>query len=70
MSAEIYVFIPQERIDRAVTVLDVALGRGLAFDRALYFAVESMGEEPKMVPPHIWKLIEGTWRRRTRRLAS
>jgi hypothetical protein len=70
MSAPILAFVPHDKIDRAVTVLDIALGRGLAFERALYFAVESLGEEPRSVPSHVWRLIEASWKRRTQRLAA
>jgi hypothetical protein len=68
MSAAVLAFVPHEKIDRAVTVLDIALGRGLAFERALHFAVESLGEEPGAAPQHVRRLVEATWRRRSERL--
>jgi hypothetical protein len=67
MSAAILTFVPMDKINRAVTVLDIALGRGLSFDRALFFAVESLGQEPRTVPSHVWRLIANSWKRRSDR---
>lgn len=69
MTAAVLAFVPLDKLDRALTVLDIALGRGLAFERALHFAVESFGEEPA-APAHLKRLVEASWRRRTDRLAS
>lgn len=69
MTAAVYTFVPNDKLERAVTVLDIALGRGLAYERALYFAVESLGEEPKSAPSHVWRLVESAWRRRADRIA-
>lgn len=70
MPAAVLAFVPNESLERAITVLDIALGRGLAFDRAMYFALESLGTDPGGAPRHVSRLIESRWRMRGRRFAS
>lgn len=68
-SADVYAFLPRDQIERAVTVLDIAIGRGLAFERGLYYALESLGLDPALAPDHVSRLVEIAWRRRADRLS-
>lgn len=64
MPAAVLAFVPHEAIERAVTVLDIAVGRGLSYDRAMGIALESVDAEQGNVPHYLQKLIESAWRRR------
>jgi hypothetical protein len=68
MTAIVTPFVPSDRIERAVTVLDIGLGRGLPYDRALAYAVESLDRPDVVAAAQVHRLVETSWRRRSERL--
>ncbi len=64
MSASVLAFVPHDAIERAVTVLDIAVGRGLPYERAMGIALETIHADGGNVPHYLQKLIETAWRRR------
>jgi hypothetical protein len=68
MTAALFPFVPHDRIERAVTVLDIGLGRGLPYDRALIYAVESLDRPDVVGAAHVQRLVESSWRKRSERL--
>jgi hypothetical protein len=68
MSAQLIPFVPSDRIERAVTVLDIGLGRGLPYERALTYAIESIDRPDVTGVAQVARLVEMSWRRRSERL--
>jgi hypothetical protein len=68
MTATVIPFVPHDRIERAVTVLDIGLGRGLPYDRALTYAVESLDRPDVAGIAQVSRLVETSWKRRSERL--
>lgn len=67
-NAAVFEFIARDRIERAVTVLDIAVGRGLPVERAIHYALESLGLNPTEAPVHARRLLESAWKRRAVRM--
>jgi hypothetical protein len=63
-NATVFEFIPRDRLERAVTVLDIAVGRGLPVARGLHYALESLGLDPGEAPDHARRMVETAWKRR------
>ena len=64
-NATLYEFISRDRLERAVTVLDIAVGRGLPFGRGVHYALESLGLDPGEAPDHARRMVETAWKRRS-----
>lgn len=64
MAATLLPFIAEDELQCAVMVLDIALARGCRYQRALDFAVESLGQRSRDVDVIAERMIEKRWQSR------
>ncbi len=70
MAATLLPFIAEDELQCAVLVLDIALARGCGYQRALDFAVESLGWRSCDVEMIAGRMIEKRWQSRSLAICS